>query len=171
MTKTGLAIHCHHNVLLEYCYDYDKRVKAIKKDKPKSEQEIRLRLFKILPQEAIDDLPKELVKASAEWFKTDTEWNKADTEWNKARDEWNKAEAKWNKADAKWKNVRDKWNKAEAEWFRTDAEWIKAYAEWAKAYTEWAKADTEWAEADREAWHKKWCGCENWKNNDIDFSE
>ena len=84
MKNKGLSIHCHHNSLLEYCYDYDERVRVIKKEKPQNEQEIRLRLFKILPQEAIDDLPEKIVKACAEWKKAYAEWKKADQEtWHK----------------------------------------------------------------------------------------
>ena len=88
MNKTGLSIHCHHDILIEHCYNYDKRVNAIKRDKPQSEQEIRLRLFKLLPKEAIDELPKEFIKATAEYEKAYTEWGKAYTEREKAYTEW-----------------------------------------------------------------------------------
>ncbi len=89
----GLSIHCHHDILLEYCYDYNERVEVIKRDKPKNEQEIRLRLFKMLPQEAIDDLPDRLAKADAERSKAYAEWDKAYAEWSKAdREIWHK---KW----------------------------------------------------------------------------
>ena len=98
--KSGLAIHCHHNILLEFCYNYNERVKRIKENKPANEQEIRLRLFRLLPKEAIAELPFRFVKANADR---------------------------------------------------------------AKAYADWAKAD-------REAWHKKWCGCEEWDGNKINFS-
>jgi hypothetical protein len=82
--KSGLSIHCHHDTLFEHCYNYDERVEAIKKDKPEHEQEIRLRLFKLLPKEAIDELPDELVKADTKWEKAWTEWKKADQEiWHK----------------------------------------------------------------------------------------
>ena len=49
----GLAFHCHHDTLFEYCFDYDKRVACIKGNKPEEEQELRLRLFKIIPEELI----------------------------------------------------------------------------------------------------------------------
>ena len=91
MTKSGLSIHCHHNVLVEYCYNYDERVGAIKRDKPKNEQEIRLRLFKLLPKEAIDELSIKLKKAYAKRKKADTEWEKAYAEWA-YQDIWHK---KW----------------------------------------------------------------------------
>mgnify|MGYP001604482548 CR=1 FL=1 len=110
--KSGYSIHCHHNVLWEYCYDYDGRVEVVERDKPQNEQEIRLQLFKLLPQEAIDELPEELVKADAEWQKAGAEWQKANAEW-------------W---------------KAYAEWQKAYAEWRKAYAEWRKAYAEWWEA-------------------------------
>ena len=82
--KSGFAIHCHHDVLFEYCYDYEGRVEAIKQDKPENEQEIRLRLFKLLPSTAIAELPERLIKAYAEWKKADAEWGKADrAAWHK----------------------------------------------------------------------------------------
>lgn len=108
--KSGLAIHCHHNILVEYCYDYDERVEAIKRDKPQNEQKVRLRLFKILPQEAIDDLPKRLVEADAEWEKADAEWEKANAEWEKVYAEWEKADQEiWHK---KWCGCKE-WNGVE----------------------------------------------------------
>lgn len=60
MAKSGFAFHVHHNVLAEWCYDYGERVKVIKKDKPVEEQELRLRLFRLIPE---DRLPVKLDKA------------------------------------------------------------------------------------------------------------
>ena len=37
----GLSVHCHHNLLIEYCTDYQGRVEFIKRKKLESEQEIR----------------------------------------------------------------------------------------------------------------------------------
>lgn len=65
--KQGFALHCHHNILVEYCYDYDYRVYDIKKDKPQNEQETRLRLFKILPPKVLKDIPKEYQEADQKW--------------------------------------------------------------------------------------------------------
>ena len=69
MTKAikGLSIHCHHDILVEYCYDYKERVKYIKNEKPKEEIKTRLRLFKILPEKALKDVPKYYQKADVEW--------------------------------------------------------------------------------------------------------
>ena len=101
--KSGLSIHCHHNILIEHCYNYDERVEAIKRDKPQNEQEIRLRLFKLLPKEAIEELP--------------TAWHKACAEWDKcvqtlSGSEWYMAWAEWRKADAEWcKEDQEIWHK------------------------------------------------------------
>ena len=86
--KSGLSIHCHHNILIEHCYNYDERVEAIKRDKPQNEQEIRLRLFKLLPKEAIEELPIAWRRTWAERDKTCTERDKAYAEWCKADAEW-----------------------------------------------------------------------------------
>ncbi len=62
MTKrnAGFAFHVHHDVLVEWCTDYDERVKFIKNNKPPDEIELRLRLFRLIPE---DRLPKSLVVA------------------------------------------------------------------------------------------------------------
>ena len=64
--KSGLAFHCHHDCLIEYVYDYNERVRFIKSDKPQEEQELRLRLFKLIPLRKL--LPV-IRKADAEWEK------------------------------------------------------------------------------------------------------
>lgn len=75
-TKTiqGLAIHVHHDTLVEYCYDYAERVKYIKSDKPKNEQKTRLRVFKILPKEAEADIPKYYFEADKAWDEAGKKW-------------------------------------------------------------------------------------------------
>src|SRR3990167_4217535 len=93
--NSGLSIHCHHNALIEYCYDYKERVKYIKENKFKNEQEIRLRLFKILPKEAEKDLLERYLKAYTECKKADAKWIKTNAEWKKAYAEWEKAYAEW----------------------------------------------------------------------------
>ena len=85
--KTGLAIHCHHDRLVEFCYDYEKRVEYVKQ-KPKNEVETRLKLFRLLPDEAIKDTPEE--------------WQEADAKWQEAYAKWQEVYAKWQEAYAKW---------------------------------------------------------------------
>ena len=57
---SGFAFHVHHDVLVEYCTDYQERVDYIKERKPANEQGLRLRLFKMIP---IDRVPPVLVEA------------------------------------------------------------------------------------------------------------
>jgi len=79
MRKSGLAFHCHHDTLMEYVYDYDERVRYIKSHKPKKEQKLRLRLFKIIPRkllpaeglEACDEAGEAFYKA---WRAHDKAW-------------------------------------------------------------------------------------------------
>jgi hypothetical protein len=93
MQNKGLAIHCHHDQLIEWCHSYTERVDYINSNKPEHEKATRLRLFKLLPKEAIRDLPKGLVWARAEWGKARAELDKAYAEWGKAdREAWHK---KW----------------------------------------------------------------------------
>ena len=82
--KQGFSIHCHHDILAEYCYDYDERVAYIKSDKPKNEIETRLKLFKILPKKALKETPiawQEADKARREAYKA---WREADKAWQEA---------------------------------------------------------------------------------------
>ena len=110
--KSGLAVHCHHDILVEHCYNYDERVEAIKRNKPKNEQEIRLRLFRLLSQEAINEIPQNLVKADAEREKAAAEWEKAYAEREKADAEWEPKEREaWHK---KWCGCME-WNGEEIE--------------------------------------------------------
>ncbi len=125
----GFAIHCHHDILVEYCYDYQERVKAIKETKPKNEQAIRLKLFKILPKQAIKDIPVNYQKAYANYQKADANYQKA------------------------------------------DANYQKALTNWVKAYTNCQKIYDNWSQKSKDAFHKKWCGCKEWKNNQICFKE
>ena len=59
MKNKGFTWHCHHDILLEWCYDYKGRVEDIKKNKPKHEIKTRLKLFKFVKGK----LPIEMVKA------------------------------------------------------------------------------------------------------------
>jgi len=95
---TGLAIHLHHGMLFEWCFDFDERVEDIKQNKPKHEQDIRLRLFKMLPNAAVEELPESLKKASTELEKSVAELQKADAEREKAYAEWKKAYAEWSES-------------------------------------------------------------------------
>jgi len=97
MKKSGFAFHCHHDVLFEYVYNYDKRVVFIKEHKPAEEQEIRLRLFKMIPE---DRLPVALLKA---WKAYDKVWkaydcNKVWEAYIEVREAYNKAYSKASKA-------------------------------------------------------------------------
>mgnify|MGYP001572435572 CR=1 FL=1 len=56
--KKGWGIHCHHDILVEYVYDYDKRVDYIQTKKPENEIATRLKLFKLLPKKAVNEIPK-----------------------------------------------------------------------------------------------------------------
>ena len=105
----GIAFHAHHNILLEECPDYEKRVEEIKRCKPRKEQALRLRLFKLIPS---DELPPELAmsyeiydkakKARVEAWEARAENEQTYTEAKEARDKaWEaqgKAHTSYNKA-------------------------------------------------------------------------
>ncbi len=136
-SKVGdIGIHIHHSLVCEVLLEpAENRIEYILRQKPNSEQALRLRLMRPLRQ-----TPPDLRKAYAELRKADAERGKASAEWNKAYAEWHKADAEWDKADAEWDKADAEWHKAYAEWGKASAEWHKAYAEWGKASAEWGKA-------------------------------
>ena len=119
---SGFSVHCHHDILVEWCYDYDERVRAIKQTKPKNEIKTRLKLFKLLPKEAIKDIPRGYVEAYQKWVEA-----------NKKRDE--------------------------------------AYQKWVEAYKKRTEAYKKWSQKSKDAFHKKWCGCKEYKDGEIQFEE
>ena len=107
--KTGWAIHCHHNRLVEFCYDYNERVEYIKNYKPKNEVELRLKLFRLLPIDALNDIPAAWQEAYAKWQEAYAKWQEADAKWQEAYAKWQEADAKRQEADAKWQEADAKW--------------------------------------------------------------
>ena len=79
----GIALHCHHNKLYEYVYDYNERVEHIKENKPEGEVELRLRLLKMIPD---DKLPARLVRAREAYDKAREAYGKAWEAYGKARE-------------------------------------------------------------------------------------
>ena len=79
MSKSGFAFHCHPDVLCEYVYDYDARVRFIKEYKPKSEQKLRLKLFKLIPDELMPGRDSPDCKAYGKaWKAYDKAWEAYD---------------------------------------------------------------------------------------------
>ena len=70
---SGWYWHVHHDVLCEWCYDYEERVRFVKECKPTGEVETRLRLM----QPVRGDLPERWVKAGAQYAKVYAESEKA----------------------------------------------------------------------------------------------
>ena len=105
--QTGFFLHVHHDILLEWCHNYDERVAFIRNEKPKEEQETRLRLFKPFKGK----LPQEVVKAAQEYNKAWQELNKAWQEYNKAKQKYNKARQEYNKAAQEYDKAEQEYNK------------------------------------------------------------
>ena len=105
----AFILHCHHHILMELLLEpAEYRVDYILRYKPKTEQALRLRLFRPL-------LPKyvstKLAKVGAKFVEADAEFDKADAELDKA-----KADAEFDKAAAKFVEARAEWDEARAEW-------------------------------------------------------
>jgi len=128
--KSGLAFHCHHDVLLEFVYDYDERVEYIKNYKPESEQELRLRLFKMIPEELIPDKDsvkyKAYLEASAAYDKACAAALKARAAYLKACAAHLKTRVAYDKAWAACDKASDAYDKARAAYLKAWAAYLKA---------------------------------------------
>lgn len=139
--NSGIAVHCHHEELFEYVYDYDQRVEYIRDYKPMNEVGIRLEVFQLVPE-------KYYTLLHAEWVKATVARNKARAEVDKARAVWSKATAEVDKAYA---------------------EVDKAYVVFYKADDAWHKTNDAWDKADQEEIHKLVCGCKYWNGEKLVF--
>lgn len=106
----GFAFHCHHRVLMEWCYDYEGRVRYIKKHKSVHERKDRLRWFQfvkgklparlIKTRVALDKAINTEAKTYRAYSRAITAHTKASTDkaWAKACDALNAADAACAKA-------------------------------------------------------------------------
>ena len=134
---SGLAFHCHHDILLEYVYDYQERVEAIKRDKPASEQELRLRLFRMIPEEK---LPGRESPEFAALTKTRAACEKTRAAHEKTRAALTETRAAFDKAGAAFEKAGAAHAKAWAAHEKTRAAFDKAGAACEKAGAAHAKA-------------------------------
>jgi hypothetical protein len=109
--KRRLAIHCHHDTLVEWCWDYDERVRFIETEKPANERATRLRLFKLLPPEALADLSTKLQQVHAEMVKGDADLDKANNDPESTTAARLKARATRDTAMYNWHEEYGKWPK------------------------------------------------------------
>ncbi len=130
MSKTkGMFWHVHHDQLLEYCYGYGERVRYIKKNKPKDERELRLRLFQLVKGK----LPVAVIKAQTACDKAQIAYDKARTAYDKAWTAYDKARTAYDKA----------WTAYDKAWTACD----KAQIAYDKAQIAYDKAQTAYDKA------------------------
>ncbi len=106
---SGYAFHVHHDILVEYCTDYQERVDYIMRNKPRGEMSLRLRLFKMI---SVDRLPHELLEARVKMGEACQKWDEAYQKWDEARQKLGEAYQKWDEACQKWDEARQKWGEA-----------------------------------------------------------
>ena len=104
----GFTWHLHHDVLVEWCYSYEDRVRDIQKNKPENEQEARLRLFKPVKGK----LPAVVTKAWDAFDKAGDAFDKAWDAYSKARDAFDKARDAYAKASDAFDNAWNAYGKA-----------------------------------------------------------
>lgn len=81
MKNSGLAFHCNHDILFAFVYNFAGRVKYIKANKPEEQQELRLRLFQLVPDKLI---PGRDSKEWADYKKAGVAYEETWTDPNKA---------------------------------------------------------------------------------------
>ena len=130
--EQGFYWHVHHDVLVEYCYDYDERRRYIANQKPEAERELRLRLF----QKVRGNLPKayvEVWKAYDETCKVYNEACKVYYEACKVREEAYQAHNEaWKAREEAYQAHNEALKVREEAWNVCDEAW-KAYKEACKA--------------------------------------
>ena len=122
---SGLAHCCHHDKHWEYCYNYSDRVAYIKERKSTSEQELRLKLFKIVPDERLPgrDSPEfAAYKEAGEVY--DREWTAYNKAWITYR---KRAQAAYNQAAAAWEKVWAVYDGAQAAYNQALTAYIARY--------------------------------------------
>ena len=92
--KQGPYWHVHHDILIEWCYNYDERAIFIKKYKSTFEIETRLRLFKPVKGK----LPDEVVQAMQAYDQAWQAYNQAEQAYDQARQACNQAKQACNQA-------------------------------------------------------------------------
>ena len=100
--------HIHHDKLLEFSGNIDKRIEYIKYGKPTEEIELRLRLLKPVKGK----LPDAVIKVWAAYEKARAAWEKAWAAWEKAWAACDKARAAYDKARAAYDKAWAVWEKA-----------------------------------------------------------
>jgi ArsR family metal-binding transcriptional regulator len=102
--------HCQHNVLLEPLTEpLEEIIDYIKKNKPKEEIDLRLKLLK----EVKGELPLELIKAGKEYDKA---WKKYDEAWEEHHEAEKKRNEAWDKRLEAWKKRDEAWRKLDEAW-------------------------------------------------------
>ena len=94
--KSGLAFHCYDGKLYEFVYNYDERVEWIKISKRQEEQELSLRLLKMIPLKLVpgreDKEYQTLINASEIVRKTGKACAKA---WERYKEVWKSCSESW----------------------------------------------------------------------------
>jgi len=107
--QSGFAWHCHHDVLIEWVTDFQKRVDFIKEQKPIKERTLRLKLFRMIPEHR---LPKGLIKAREVYDKAREAYDKAWEAYFKAWEAYDKAREAYDKAREACDKAREACDKA-----------------------------------------------------------
>jgi len=162
MEKSGLAFHCHHDVLFEYVYDYDERVKFIKGHKPEGEQELRREAYD-KARAAHDKAWAACGKAGEAYGKARAAHDKAGEAYDKAGEAYDKARAAHDKAGAAHDKAGEAYDKAREAYDKARAAHDKAWAACGKAGEAYGKANRK----ELETLHSKLCPDCPWDGKTI----
>src|SRR3990167_3562591 len=99
---SGMAVHVHHGILFEHCYNYQERVDYINQHKPENERKVRLERFKILTKEQVAMLPIKFVEASKKRAEASKKYAEASKKYAEVWKEYAEAREKYAEAIEKY---------------------------------------------------------------------
>jgi len=157
--KTGFYWHCHHDKLLEFCYDYDGRVAFIKKNKPVNEIPERLHRF----QKVKGKLPDEIIKTMQTFCKARQTYCEASQAYFEAGQAYDRTLQTYHKDWQAYSKARRVYNKA----------WRQAYFRAWHAYCKAGRAYDKSLSANKNAienLHAKECKNCSWNGKQLAFN-
>ncbi len=113
MSNVGFYWHVHHDILAEFCWDYEGRKKYIEGNKLAVQRETRLRLFKPVNGKLPDALEEAGSICEEALSKYEEALSKYEEAWKKSEEVWKKSDGSRSKYEEAWKKVEEALSKYE----------------------------------------------------------
>lgn len=164
MKNEGWTWHCHHDILLEWCWDYNERIEYIKVFKSANEVSRRLQLFQFVKS----DLPTEIEKGWQNYKKAQQDDKKAWQDCEIAWQNFTTAHQAYNKAHQSDEATWQYYKLAQQDYEKARQYWIKARQAYNKAWQDSLKIFDTHKDYLKQL-HAKECGCKEWNEKKLIF--